>query len=116
MQIEPKCELCGKKAATSFSFFGPPFFDSGIRGWWIVCECAADFEGYCIPISQYFQQARQQYTKLHHMREKNWFNESDFLEMLKRCDTTEQEAVKQTAKPAREVIDGAIAELRRSIQ
>ena len=87
MPIESKCELCGKKPASSFSFFGPPFFNPGIQGWKFVCDCAVESEGYDIPIAAYFRKALQPYTQLDHMRDKNWFVESDFLAMLKRYES-----------------------------
>ena len=55
MPIEPICEVCHKKPATSFSFFGTPFHDSGIQGWKFVCGCAVDAEGYYISIKDYLK-------------------------------------------------------------
>lgn len=91
MQSDPKCEVCGKEPATSFSYFDGGFEDEPEKGWKFTGDCTTDKEAYWILISQYPAAPwMKNRSWLGHLREKRWFIESDFLAMLKRFEEAKQ--------------------------
>jgi hypothetical protein len=76
----PRCELCRAEPATTFSWFAGT--------WRFAGRCTSDREQYFIEMHQgghgFLDSAASREHWLDHLREKRWFNEADFLAMLRR--------------------------------
>jgi hypothetical protein len=79
----PICEVCQANEATSLSHF---FSDEKPRfgEWKLACSCTASKEDYYIE----FVCWNANNNWLDHMREKNWFDEVDFLQCVNRAGLT----------------------------
>lgn len=76
----PVCEICKKEPAITFSCIGTP----AKLKWKFAGDCSAKTEFYYIQLTAYFKSPAATVDWLAHMHEKNWFDASDFLEMIHR--------------------------------
>jgi len=77
----PMCEVCGRRPAVSFSYFGRAV-DSRLRGWKFCCECTDGKEEYYVPIDEFFASPIATVDWLAHLSEKVWMDWDGFMDMM----------------------------------
>jgi hypothetical protein len=88
----PLCEACRREPATSLSWFADwtRWFAPRSGTWRFTGDCTADVELYYVMFHNdgrgFLDSTHARDQWLEHLREKRWFNRSDFLAMLSRCE------------------------------
>jgi hypothetical protein len=83
--VEPKCEICGTGRAIIFAPISGGYYPSeGVSNdWKFLCK-KCNTQEYFLFISDYFQNQRQTSDWVQHLNDKNWFDRTDFGDMILR--------------------------------
>jgi hypothetical protein len=74
--FKPKCEVCGEREAGYFS-------SSWVDHKWLYTCADCDPDAYWLDIDDF---SARETTWTNHLTQKNWFDHSDFTNMIRRYD------------------------------
>ena len=74
---KPKCEVCKKEIATSFSVLADD-------RWIFASQCVADEEKYYVEFERFFSSPASTVDWMAHLQEKRWFDTGSWFQMMRR--------------------------------